>query len=131
MNIPSPPKNMRGIVRLEADKMTKYLARKVASFQAKLDKQGGKPGAANTTKNKSKGKKDFHRNRKTAATNSAPQKRTGVGKPGDTTNSTAKGSTRGQSKSKSNGNKEDTTIPKGSAKGGFGGEDQGRLRLPP
>ena len=53
------PKNLRGIVRLEAKKITKDLKRKVESLQAKIDKQGGEPGAANTTKEKSKGKKDF------------------------------------------------------------------------
>ena len=72
------PKNLRGIVWLEANKITKDLERKVTFLQAKLDKQGGKPVAANATKNISKGKKNFCRDGKTAATNLASKKRNGV-----------------------------------------------------
>ena len=96
-------KNLRGIVRLEANKITKDLERKVASPQAKLNKQEGKPENANATGKKSKGKKDFRRSGKTAAADSAHTNRNAVGRQGSTTHSTANRSAKGRSKCKSCG----------------------------
>jgi hypothetical protein len=81
-------------------------------LQAKLDKQGGKPEAANATKKKAKRKKDFCRSEKTVTTNSVPKKRTGAGGLGDAISSTAKGSAKGRSKSKVGGNKQATNTKK-------------------
>ena len=39
------PKFLRGIIRIEANKITKDLEHRVVSLQYMLDKQGGKPGA--------------------------------------------------------------------------------------
>jgi hypothetical protein len=86
------PKNLRGTVRLEANKITKDLEHKVALLQTKLDKQGG---CANGTKKSSKGKKDFRRSGKSAATDLAAKTGKGVGGPGNATSSTAKGPTKG------------------------------------
>jgi hypothetical protein len=96
---------LREVVRIEANKIIKDLERKVASLRSMLDKQGGKPGAAKKTTKKSNGKKDFCRNGKTDTTVSALQKRNGAGRPGDATDSTAKGSTKGRSKANPMGKK--------------------------
>ena len=106
------PKNLRGIVQIEANKITKDLERKVVSLQSMLDKQGWKPGAVKKTNKKSNGKKYFCRNGKTATTVPAPQERNGARGPRDATSSTAKGSVKGRSKSKSNGNKQVLTTKK-------------------
>jgi hypothetical protein len=103
------PKNLRGIVRLEANKITKDLERKVASLQAKLDKQ---EGCTSGTKKNSKNKKDFRRSGKAAATDSATKTRKGVGGPGNATSSNVKGSAKSRSKNKSSGSKQASSTKK-------------------